>query len=223
MVNFFTVSSAIFDMQISNHAKLLYCILRKYANSKNECYPSRTKIANACGFGITTYKKAVNELISNNILTRQKRTRTNNSQTSNLFTTADIESEYIELPENIFEFGLSKMALLVFFCLMHYKGKNNKCYPSQKKIAEKCDICLTYVKLAIAELIEKNLIITENQKRENNGNTTLIYMISQINEDDKIEVIIVVNKFKAKIMVKYKSNYISFYEFMLAFIIRPPP
>jgi predicted transcriptional regulator len=223
MGSFFTVSSAIFNMDISNHAKLLYCAIRKYSNSQNECYPSRTKISSNCGFSITTYKKAVKELIDNNLMTRQARVRANNSQTTNLFTILNIESEYIAVPDNIFGFGLSKIALLVFFCLLHFKGKANKCYPSHKNIADKCDMCLTYVKLAITELIENNLITTENQKRENNGNTTLIYMFTQTCEESEINIIIEIKKFDASILVKYIFNYENLYQFSLFFLIRPPP
>jgi hypothetical protein len=156
-------------------------------------------------------------------MTRQARVRANNSQTTNLFTTADIATEYIAVPDNIFEFGLSKMALLVFFSLLHFKGKSNKCYPSQKNIADKCDMCLTYVKLAITELVEKNLITTENQKRENNANTTLIYMFTQTSEDGEIDIIIKIDKFGISIFVKLTFVYKDFYQVILFFIIRPPP
>jgi predicted transcriptional regulator len=223
MGSFFTVSSAIFNMNISNHAKLLYCAIRKYSNSQNECYPSRTKISNNCGFSITAYKKAVKELIDNNLMTRQARVRTNNSQTTNLFTTPDIANEYVAVPDNIFEFGLTKMALLVFLCLLHFKGKANMCYPSQKMIADKCDMCLTYVKLAITELVEKNLISTENQKRDNNGNTTLIYMFTKTSEDGEVDITIKIDKFGISIFVKCSFIYEGFYQLGSFFIIRPPP
>jgi predicted transcriptional regulator len=223
MGSFFTVSSAVFNMDISNHAKLLYCAIRKYSNSQNECYPSRTKIANNCGFSVTTYKKAVNELIDKKLMIRQARVRANNSQTTNLFITTDITNEYIAVPDNIFEFGLSKIALLVFFCLLHFKGKADVCYPSQKMIADKCDVCLTYVKLAVTELIGKNLITTENQKRENNGNTTLIYMFTQIGEDDEIDIVIKIDKFGISILLKYSFDNENYNQFSLFFLIRPPP
>ncbi len=94
---------------------------------------------------------------------------------------------YFQLPNDIFNLGLSDGAILVYTYLMYCEDrKTYKCYPSFKTIGKAINRSQNSVSKYVRELEEKRLITTEptkvtlkNGKRHNGS---LLYMILPIQE-----------------------------------------
>ena len=84
--NWFYSYDMIFDVDISNHAKLLYVYLCRCADSKSQSFPSNKKAAKHCNVGETTTKEAFKVLIKARLITKETRRRKDNGQTSNRYT-----------------------------------------------------------------------------------------------------------------------------------------
>ena len=94
---------------------------------------------------------------------------------------------YFQLPNDIFNLGLSDGAILVYTYLMYCEDrKTYKCYPSFKTIGKAINRSRNSISKYVRELEEKRLITTEptkvtlkNGKRHNGS---LLYTILQIQE-----------------------------------------
>lgn len=84
--NWFYSYDMIFEVDISNHAKLLYVYLCRCADGKSQSFPSHEKITKHCSVGETTAKKALDDLIKARLITKESRYRKDNGQTSNRYT-----------------------------------------------------------------------------------------------------------------------------------------
>ena len=79
----------IYEQPISGYAKHVYNYLTRCADANDQCFPSHKDIAKKCGFGVTTIKKALNELIEIGVIAKEKRTRVDGGQSSDLYTIFD--------------------------------------------------------------------------------------------------------------------------------------
>lgn len=84
--NWFYSYNAIFDMDLSIQAKMLYIYLCRRADSESQSFPSKATIMNHCSMGRTSAGNALRELEKEKLLVREYRYRENNSQTSNIYT-----------------------------------------------------------------------------------------------------------------------------------------
>ena len=84
--NWFYSYDMIFEMDISNHAKLLYLYFCRCADSESQSFPAHRLVVKHCSMGKTTMRKALKELIEVRLITREHRYRKDNSQTSNQYT-----------------------------------------------------------------------------------------------------------------------------------------
>lgn len=177
---YFTVASdVIADERLSRFAKLLYITIRRFSNSKGECFPSRTKLA-ALGFmSVSSYKRAANELIAHGYLKRSCRKRYNGSQTTNLFVTSAIhKNSFIRIPFSLFDNRLSGNAILTLIALVYLKGQKHYCCPPQSVLAKLTGICISNVREAVKELMTSRFIRTAQRSRDNGGNSTLCYIFN---------------------------------------------
>ena len=67
-------------------AKVVYCVLHRYANSNGKCFPSRKSIAGKANVGLSTVDRAIDELIALGAVTVRRRTSETGSPTSNEYT-----------------------------------------------------------------------------------------------------------------------------------------
>lgn len=82
--NYSYSANMIFDVDISCNAKLVYLYLCK-CSSNNVSYPAHKDIAEKCGIGVSTTKKALNELIKSGLLQKQEQYRNNGGRASNKY------------------------------------------------------------------------------------------------------------------------------------------
>jgi len=87
--NWFYSYNMIFDLDISEHAKIVYLYLCRCADSEGQAFPSYSTIAEKCSIGRRTAIKAVKELLAVGLLSVEQRTREDGSLTSNLYTIHD--------------------------------------------------------------------------------------------------------------------------------------
>lgn len=78
--------NAIFEMDLSIQAKMLYLYLCRCADSESQSFPARRSIISHCSMGRTSVGNALRELESSRLITRKSRHRKNKSQTSNQYT-----------------------------------------------------------------------------------------------------------------------------------------
>lgn len=77
-----------FSSELRPRARLVLQVLVLHCNKEGECFPSIKTIAAKCGYGISTVKRALDELVEASYITKQARfdERKNGGQTSNLYT-----------------------------------------------------------------------------------------------------------------------------------------
>ena len=67
----FYVSAAIFELPLSAYAIAVYCYLSFCADRQGSCFPSIKKICERCGITRNTVKKAIRELTSYGLVTKE--------------------------------------------------------------------------------------------------------------------------------------------------------
>lgn len=81
-----------------------------------------------------------------------------------------INGKFFTIPNSIFDKNLKPRDFIVYCCLVMYSDRKGYCYPSRKRIAEKCCIDHKTVDAAIAVLVESGLI--EKTSRTIDGRKT---------------------------------------------------
>lgn len=76
-----------FSSELRPRARLVLQVLVLHCNKEGECFPSIKTIAAKCGYGISTVKRALDELVEAGYIIKQARfdERKNGGQTSNLY------------------------------------------------------------------------------------------------------------------------------------------
>lgn len=77
-----------FSSELRPRARLVLQVLVLHCNKEGECFPSIKTIAAKCGYGLSTVKRALDELVEAGYIIKQARfdERKNGGQTSNLYT-----------------------------------------------------------------------------------------------------------------------------------------
>ena len=77
-----------FSSELKPRARLVLQVLVLHCNKEGECFPSIKTIAAKCGYGVSTVKRALDELVKAGYIVKQGRfdERKNGGQTSNLYT-----------------------------------------------------------------------------------------------------------------------------------------
>ncbi len=82
------------------------------------------------------------------------------------------------------EYQLSSKAVLVFSILLsHMNYKTKECWPSLRKIAAECCISVSSVQRGIKEILAAGLIGKQARYRENNSQTSNLYIIIERAQD----------------------------------------
>ena len=91
----FESMQSVFRSSLKPRARLVLQCLVLHCNQAGECFPSIKTIAAECGYGISTVKRALDELLEAGSLKKAARIdqRKNGGQTSNLYTLCDVRPE----------------------------------------------------------------------------------------------------------------------------------
>lgn len=81
---FFYSYNMIFDLDISEHAKLLYLYLCRLADNKKTSFPSYNTMGKACTFSRNTAMRAMKELMETGLVIKKRRSN-GKEQTSNVY------------------------------------------------------------------------------------------------------------------------------------------
>lgn len=76
---------------LGTHEKLLFIVLKKFANSKNQCFPSLKKITDVTGMSKRKVQDTLKELEQKNVIAIEGRNRTDGGYSSNLYTLYDFK------------------------------------------------------------------------------------------------------------------------------------
>lgn len=89
----FEYMDRVFSSELRPRARLVLQVLVLHCNKEGECFPSIKTIATKCGYGISTVKRALSELVEAGYIKKQARfdKRKNGGQTSNLYTLCSME------------------------------------------------------------------------------------------------------------------------------------
>ncbi|MCI8979749.1 MAG: helix-turn-helix domain-containing protein [Clostridia bacterium] len=183
MKRFVKLDKKIFSENLNPYSISIYGSISIYVNANGECFPSRRTLAERGGFSIATYNKYIKIVIEKGFLRKSSRWRANGSQTSNLFKVSEIKNSAFFIPSDIFNKKLRACELAVYMYLCSRKTSKNKCFVSQREIANACGISRRQVGLIIRQLQKKKIITTRRQQNlYNNGNYILEYTIC-VSED----------------------------------------
>ena len=85
----YIVSEFLFDcprFNLSAKAKAVMAYLTYRSNKLHTCFPALKTIASGCSLSLSTVKRAIRELLSHNLVSKNERYRADGGQTSNLYT-----------------------------------------------------------------------------------------------------------------------------------------
>ena len=82
-----------------------------------------------------------------------------------------------DLSKKVWETHLSATSKIVLLALADYANEEKECWPSQKKLAEKCGLSYRTVVYQLKYLAKNNYITSEKQKREDGSDTSCLYKI----------------------------------------------
>lgn len=97
--NWFYSYNMIFDLPVSEHAKIVYLYLCRCADTEDQAFPSYGTMAKKCSISRRTAIRAIQELEEVGLLTKEERTILKNGKpvnTSNLYTIYDCPNEVNE-------------------------------------------------------------------------------------------------------------------------------
>lgn len=165
----FHASNAIFQVELSKQAKLVYLYLCRCADADGCSFPSKKNIAWACSISETSVDKAIHTLHKLELIAIYARKRANGSQTSNQYRLAVVEKKWFQAPDALFEKRISSTAKLMYLYLCRMAGKHSNSYPARKLIAQMCSCGLSSIRSARLELEKGGFIDKDVRYRENNG------------------------------------------------------
>lgn len=101
-MNKFEYIKGVFGSDLKPRARLVLQCLIYHANKDGFCFPSIKTIAAECGYGLSTIKRALNDLCEAGYIEKTARfdERKNGGQTSNLYALADVTVAAEEDKEN---------------------------------------------------------------------------------------------------------------------------
>ena len=76
---------------IGSHEKMVFIALKKFADSKNQCFPSLKKLSDVTGLSKRKIQDVLKELEKKHIISIESRLRTDGGTTSNLYTLYDFK------------------------------------------------------------------------------------------------------------------------------------
>ena len=76
---------------IGSHEKMVFIALKKFADSKNQCFPSLKKLSDVTGLSKRKIQDTLKELEQKHIITIESRLRADGGTTSNLYTLYDFK------------------------------------------------------------------------------------------------------------------------------------
>ena len=79
------------DLLDNHYQKLVYVYLKKFADSKNQCFPSLKKLSDVTGLSKRKIQDTLKELEQKHIITIESRLRADGGTTSNLYTLYDFK------------------------------------------------------------------------------------------------------------------------------------
>lgn len=77
------------DLLDNNYQKLVYIYLKKFADSKNQCFPSVKTLSKLTKISVNKVKITLGELEEKGVITKENRTRPDGGKSSNLYTLYD--------------------------------------------------------------------------------------------------------------------------------------
>ena len=91
----FESMQSVFRSNLKPRARLVLQCLVLHCNQAGECFPSIKTIAAECGYGVSTVKRALGELLEAGYIQKEARfdERKNGGQTSNLYTLRAVQPE----------------------------------------------------------------------------------------------------------------------------------
>jgi len=92
---------------------------------------------------------------------------------------------YITLQNDLFKSDMNVHEIVTYAVLKAFSNCENNCFPSRKTIAEKCGLSLTTIKITLKSLYEKGFIEKCGQFRKNGSQTSNLYTIKSISENNK--------------------------------------
>ena len=97
-MNKFDYIRGVFGSDLKPRAQLVLQCLIYHANKDGMCFPSIKTIAAECGYGLSTVKRALNDLCEAGYIEKTARfdERKNGGQTSNLYALAEVEPKNAE-------------------------------------------------------------------------------------------------------------------------------
>jgi len=67
----YELSKNVFQSQLKPRARLVLNCLIYHCNKNGECFPALKTIAAECGYGLTTVKRALKDLVESEFITKQ--------------------------------------------------------------------------------------------------------------------------------------------------------
>ena len=117
-IPFFQVPNEIFECDLTSNEKIVFMYLCRCGNNGKKAFPSQQTIADKCSIGKSTAKRAVNALVDNNYIIKERRFKEGYNK-SNIY-----RVNYSRVTQNLPRVTVDSDRVTV----NHYKELSNKNY-----------------------------------------------------------------------------------------------
>ncbi len=171
------------DLLENPYQVITYICLKKFANSKGQCYPSIKSLAKLTKMGVTKVKKTLLELEEKKVINIESRTRADGGKSSNLYTLYDFKElwnaksvEEVETAKKNNFVNLSEVSTEMLLAEIERRNK------------EKVPETTTPTKVEVESSTNNNKLI--HQKNQFNNTTTInkSQTVSSISEEESQEI-----------------------------------
>ncbi len=164
--SFIKVYNNLFYYKLSSSAFVVYLYLSDISHHTGSAKVRYETIADKCNISPKTAYKAINELISCELIEKQNRYNDNYYFATNLYTVKHLKGGYSKLDRRVFQLASDSGLLYVLCAINKFANHCNLAFPSYNKLADETGLSRTTVIRKVKQLQEMCLIAKELRHSE---------------------------------------------------------
>lgn len=158
-MKFIKLPNKIFDLGLKPTDIMVFAALKTLDKDYNNCVKcSAVEIADLCGIHRNSVGAAIKHLVASGIIRKANTYNSIGNRTANKYYLLKTSYKFFMLPCSIFSYKLKPSAFAVYAYFVRCSNKSGRAFPSLKKIAYNCNICINTVISAFRELNKSNLV-----------------------------------------------------------------
>ncbi|MEM1485591.1 helix-turn-helix domain-containing protein [Oscillospiraceae bacterium PP1C4] len=166
-MNYFNVSSSIFEYELTPSELMTYCALSSIKNCLNYSVSCAQALSDRTGLSSRTVYRAIENLQDKGLITKRNRYRYDGTKAANGFTVAPMTGRKFKVDRRIWNHKLDASAFAVYLYLVKTADNHSKqAHPCLRKISDALNLCRNTVIAKVRLLHDRMLLVKENRRSE---------------------------------------------------------